>query len=313
MEKDAIIFVAGGRGLVGSAIVRCLEAQGHTNILAPSRQEVDLSDEKSVDQYFACHKPEYVFLAAAHVGGIGANSTYPVDLLLNNLKIQNAVISASYKHNVKKLLFLGSSCIYPKHCPQPMKEDMLLTGPLEPTNEAYAIAKIAGIKLCQAYKTQYGFNAICAQPTNLYGPNDNFSNTQSHVLPALVRRIVEAKENNMGKIVCWGTGTPTREFLYVDDLAEACVFLMNNYDGKDIVNVGTGKEISIAGLVSEICKAVGWEGDIEWDSSKPDGTPRKVCDVSSLASMGWVAKTDLEQGIRQTVDWYLMNRENARK
>jgi GDP-L-fucose synthase len=194
-----------------------------------------------------------------------------------------------------------------------MKEDMLLTGPLEPTNEAYAVAKIAGIKLCQAYKTQYGFNAICAQPTNLYGPNDNFSNTQSHVLPALVRRIVEAKENNLGKIVCWGTGTPTREFLYVDDLAEACVFLMNNYDGKDIVNVGTGKEISIAGLVSAICKAVGWEGDIEWDSSKPDGTPRKVCDVSSLANMGWVAKTDLEQGIRQTVDWYLMNRENARK
>jgi GDP-L-fucose synthase len=281
--------------------------------LAPSRQEVDLSDENSVDQYFAHHKPGYVFLAAAHVGGIGANSTYPVDFLLNNLKIQNAVISASYKHGVKKLLFLGSSCIYPKHCPQPMKEDMLLTGPLEPTNEAYAVAKIAGIKLCQAYKTQYGFNAICAQPTNLYGPNDNFSNTQSHVLPALVRRIVEAKENNLGKIVCWGTGTPTREFLYVDDLAEACVFLMNNYDGKDIVNVGTGKEISIAGLVSAICKAVGWEGDIEWDSSKPDGTPRKVCDVSSLANMGWVAKTDLEQGIRQTVDWYLMNRENARK
>lgn len=298
---------------MGSAIVRCLKAQGHTNILAPSRQEVDLSDEKSVDRYFAHHKPGYVFLAAAHVGGIGANSTYPVDFLLNNLKIQNAVISASYKHEVKKLLFLGSSCIYPKHCPQPMKEDMLLTGPLEPTNEAYAVAKIAGIKLCQAYKTQYGFNAICAQPTNLYGPNDNFSNTQSHVLPALVRRIVEAKEDNLGKIVCWGTGTPTREFLYVDDLAEACVFLMNNYDGKDIVNVGTGKEISIAGLVSEICKAVGWEGDIEWDSSKPDGTPRKVCDVSSLASMGWVAKTDLEQGIRQTVDWYLTNRENARK
>ena len=312
MKEDAKIFVAGGRGLVGSAIIRCLEQQNYVNILAPSRSELDLSKEDDVLKYFEENKPEYVFLAAAKVGGIGANSTYPVDFLLENLRIQNAIISSSYKSGVKKLLFLGSSCIYPKFCPQPMKEDMLLTGPLEPTNEPYAIAKIAGIKLCQAYKTQYGFNAICAQPTNLYGPNDNFSHTQSHVLPALVRRVVEAKENNMEKIVCWGSGTPTREFLYVDDLAEACVFLMNTYDGKEIVNVGTGSEISIAGLVEEICKAVGWNGAIEWDSSKPDGTPRKVCDVSSLESLGWKAKTSLTEGIRKTVDWFLAHRDSIR-
>lgn len=312
MDKDSPIFVAGARGLVGSAIVRRLQSSGYENVYSPSRQELDLSDADQVRKYFERVKPEYVFIAAAKVGGILANNTQPVEFLLENLKIQNTLIPVSYEFGVKKLLFLGSTCIYPKFCEQPIKESALLSGPLEPTNEAYAIAKIAGIKLCQAYKKEYGFNAICAQPTNLYGPNDNFSSTGSHVIPGLMRRIIEAKEEKLEKITCWGTGTPTREFLYVDDLADACIFLMDSYDGIDIVNVGTGDEISIADLTRLICEKVGWEGDIEWDTSKPDGTPRKVCDISKLKSLGWSPKVNLAKGIELTLSWFKDHQDSIR-
>ena len=307
MKSDSVIFVAGGRGLVGSAIVRRLQDAGYSNVHAPGRKELDLSNESAVDEYFSSLKPEYVFIAAAKVGGILANDTQPVEFLLENMKIQNTLIPLSHKHGVTKLLFLGSSCIYPKFCEQPIKESSLLTGPLEPTNEAYAIAKIAGIKLCQAYRKEYGFDAICAQPTNLYGPNDNFSPTGSHVIPALLRRIIEAKDAGLESITCWGTGTPTREFLYVDDLADACIHLMNSYSGAQIVNVGTGDEISIADLTREICEKVGWKGEIAWDTSKPDGTPRKVCDITFLKNLGWEPKVSLGKGIEMTLAWYKDN------
>lgn len=313
MKKDSTIFVAGGHGLVGSAIVRRLQETGYTNVHAPGRSEVDLSDENQVRAFFSDIKPDYVLIAAAKVGGILANDTQPVEFLLENMKIQNALIPLAYEYGVKKLLFLGSSCIYPKFCEQPIKESALLTGPLEPTNEAYAIAKIAGIKLCQAYRKEYGFDAICAQPTNLYGPNDNFSSTGSHVIPALLRRIVEAKDAGLESITCWGTGTPTREFLYVDDLADACIHLMGCYSEEGIVNVGTGHEISIADLTMLICDKVGWNGKVEWDSSKPDGTPRKVCDVSLLKSQGWEPKVTLERGIELTLEWFRQHQAEIRK
>lgn len=308
MLKTSRIFVAGHRGLVGSNIVKVLKDQGYTNVLTAARTELDLTSESQVKDYFAANKPEYVFLAAAKVGGIMANSTYPVEFLENNLRIQNAVISASYKNGVKKLLFLGSSCIYPKLAPQPMKEEYLLSGPLEPTNQWYALAKIAGIKLCQAYSKQYGFNAISVMPTNLYGPGDNFDLQTSHVLPAMIRKFVEAKEKALPAVEIWGTGAPKREFLYVEDLAESCVFLMNNYNSPEIINVGTANELSIAELANLVKEVVGYAGDLTFDTSKPDGTPRKLLDVSRINQLGWAAKTPLNDGVRKAVNWYLENR-----
>lgn len=312
MNKESRIFVAGGRGLVGSAIVRRLAEAGYNHIDAPARTELDLSNYEKVEEHFERTRPEYVFVAAAKVGGIVANETQPVEFLLENLEIQNTLIPLSHKHGAKKLLFLGSTCIYPKHADQPIKESALLTGPLEPSNDAYAIAKIAGIKLCQAYRKQYGFDAICAQPTNLYGPNDNFSPTGSHVIPGIVRRIYRAKLEGAQTITCWGSGKPLREFLFVDDLADACVFLMNVYSSDGIVNVGTGADISISALTQLICEKLGWHGSIVWDTSKPDGTPRKVCDVSLLKSLGWEAKVSLGEGLDRTLAWFAQNQESFR-
>ena len=312
MERTGKIFVAGHRGLVGAAIHRNLLSQGFTNIVTHTRQELDLCDTQAVDSFFAEERFDYVFLAAAKVGGIKANNDFPTEFLLENLQIQNNVIPAAHKHGVKKLIFLGSSCIYPKNVdPQPIKESDLLTGPLEPTNESYAIAKIAGIKLCQALHKQYGFNAICAMPTNLYGPGDNFHPTGSHVLPALIRRTVEAKEKNLPEIVCWGSGCPRREFLHVDDLAAACIHLMDTYSGLDIVNVGCGTDISIKELAEMVAEVVGYKGKIVWDASQPDGTFRKLLDVSKLEKLGWKASIDLKQGIEETVAWYLNNKING--
>lgn len=312
MNKDSRIFVAGGRGLVGSAIIRRLAEAGYRHIDAPSRTELDLSDHEKVDKHFERTRPEYVFVAAAKVGGIGANETHPVEFLLENLAIQNTLIPLSHKYGAKKLLFLGSTFIYPKHADQPIKESALLTGPLEPSNEAYAIAKIAGIKLCQAYRKQYGFDAICAQPTNLYGPNDNFSPSGSHVIPGIVQRIYRAKLEKAEAVMCWGSGRPLREFLFVDDLADACVFLMNVYSSECIVNVGTGEEISISALTELIADKLAWNGSIVWDTSKPDGTPRKVCDISLLRSLGWEAKVSLEEGLDRTLTWFAENQDTFR-
>ncbi len=297
MEKDAPIFVAGHRGLVGSAIERALKRHGYTRIQTRTRQELDLLDSKAVDRFFEENQPAYVFLAAAKVGGIVANNTYPVDFLLDNLTIQNNVISSAHNHKVKKLLFLGSSCIYPKFAPQPIDESSLLAGHLEPTNDAYAIAKIAGIKLCQAYRRQYGDNFIAAMPTNLYGPNDNYHPEHSHVIPGLLRRFHEAKMHNLPEIKIWGTGTPRREFLYSDDLAEACIFLMERYNDPEIINIGTGEDITIADLARLIAKITGYQGSISFDPSKPDGTPRKLLNVSKINALGWKYKTSLEEGI----------------
>jgi GDP-L-fucose synthase len=312
MQKDAKIFVAGHRGLVGSAIVRYLESHGYTNLVLRSRKETDLTDAAAVTTLFETERPEYVFLAAAKVGGILANSSYPADFLRDNLAIELNIIDAAYKNGVKKLEFLGSSCIYPKLAPQPMKEEYLLTGALEPTNEWYAIAKIAGIKLCQAYRQQYGFNAISLMPTNLYGPGDNFDLNNSHVLPALIRKFHEAKVDGGKEVVIWGTGTPRREFLHVDDLAAAAVFLMKQYDGAEIVNVGVGEDITIAELAKLVKRIVGFEGNLVFDTTKPDGTPRKLLDVSRLNSLGWRPATTLEQGIASTYDWFLTHVESAR-
>lgn len=309
IPRDGKIFVAGHRGLVGGAIVRRLEKDGFTNIITKTRSEVDLVDPISVRAFFEAERPEYVILAAAKVGGIHANNTYPVDYLLDNLKIQNNVIESAYKTGCKKLLFLGSSCIYPKFAEQPIKESALLTGALEPTNEWYAIAKIAGIKLCQALRKQYGFDAISAMPTNLYGPGDNFHPTMSHVMPALIRRFVEAKEQGLTEVVCWGSGTPCREFLHVEDLADACLWLMDNYSDYEHVNTGTGSDVTIAELVDLVRSAVGWEGTITWDTSKPDGTPKKLMDVSYLTSLGWTAKIPLDEGIKGTVEWFLQQQQ----
>ncbi len=298
MNKEAKIYVAGHRGMVGSAIVRKLQSQGHTNIVYKTSKELDLRKEDKVKNFFAIEKPQYVFVASAKVGGIHANNTYRADFLYDNLQIQNNLIHQSYIHKVEKLMFLGSSCIYPKLAPQPLKEEYLLTGLLEPTNEPYAIAKIAGIKMCEAYRDQHGCNFISAMPTNLYGPNDNYDLSNSHVLPALLRKFIEAKKNNIDEVVMWGTGSPLREFMHVDDLADALVFLMRQYDDKEFVNVGTGEEISIKGLAQTIKDIVGYQGEITHDLSKPDGTPRKLMDSSKLKKLGWKSKISLIEGVR---------------
>jgi GDP-L-fucose synthase len=331
MNKTSRIYVAGHGGLVGSAIWRRLEAGGYANLTGRRSRELDLTRQSEVEAFFGAEKPEYVFLAAAMVGGILANSTYPAEFIYSNLAIQNNIIHSSYLNGVKKLLFLGSSCIYPKVAPQPMKEEYILTGELEPTNEPYAVAKIAGIKMCQSYNRQYGTNYISVMPTNLYGPNDNFDLETSHVLPALIRKFHEGKlrmeqvkvkakvkadfpqpkpepQPSSYSVVLWGTGKPRREFLYIDDLADACVYLMEHYDGSDIVNIGVGEDISIAELAELVREITGYEGEIVYDSSKPDGTPRKLLDVSRLHSLGWRAKTSLQEGITKTYDWYRKNR-----
>lgn len=309
MHKTGKILVAGHRGLVGSAICRALQRYRYTNVVVWDRNQVDLRDSAAVDAAFRTDRPEYVFLAAAKVGGILANSTYPADFLQDNLAIECNVIQSAWRHGVKKLLFLGSSCIYPKHAPQPIKEEYLLTGPLEPTNEGYAIAKIAGIKMAQAYRKQFGFNAISLMPTNLYGPGDNFDLNSSHVLPAFIRKFHEAKLSGASSVLIWGTGSPLREFLHVDDLAEASLFLMINYDSADIINVGVGEDISIRELAEMVRQVVGYEGDLAFDASKPDGTPRKLLDVSRLTSLGWHAAIPLRTGIEQTYQWYLQQTE----
>ena len=300
------IFVAGHNGLVGSSICRRLKSDGVEPVVA-SRSELDLTDQHAVNDWFASNAIDQVYLAAAHVGGIQANDTYAAEFLHDNLVIQNNVIHSAWKHDVRKLLFLGSSCIYPKHAPQPMPEDSLLTGPLEPTNQWYAVAKIAGIKMCQAYRKQYGFNAISVMPTNLYGPGDNFDLENSHVLPALLRKFHEAKGSAAESVGIWGSGQPRREFLHVDDLADACVFLMRDYSSPDIINVGWGKDISIAELAELIGNVVGFQGRLKFDASKPDGTPRKLLDTSRLTALGWQPTISLEDGLASTYDWYHAN------
>ena len=308
MENDARIFVAGHRGLVGSALVRELERQGYRNLVLRKSSELDLRDQAATRAFFEAERPDYVFLAAAKVGGIVANNSFPADFIYDNLMIQNNVLHSSYLCGVKKLLLLGSTCIYPKLAPQPIKEDALLTGPLEPTNEPYAIAKIAGIKMCQSYNRQYGTRFISAMPTNLYGPNDNFDLTTSHVLPALMRRFHEAKEAGADSVTIWGTGTPYREFVHVDDVAAASFFLMQHYEGGDPVNVGSGEELTISELARRIAAVVGFAGEVLFDTSKPDGTPRKLSDVSRIHELGWHHKIQLDQGLRDTYAWYLANR-----
>ena len=299
MNLDSKIYVAGHRGMVGSAIVRALENQGFKNLIYRSSKELDLTDQQQVQAFFKNEKPEYVFLAAAKVGGIVANNTYRADFIYHNIMIQNNVIHAAYENGVTKLMFLGSSCIYPKNAPQPLKEEYLLTGLLEPTNEPYAIAKIAGIKMCEAYRDQYGCNFISVMPTNLYGPNDNYGLNNSHVLPALLRKFIEAKNNGEKSVTIWGTGTPLREFLHVDDLADACLFLMKNYDENEFLNIGVGHDISIMDLAKMVKGIIGFEGEIILDKSKPDGTPRKLMDVSCLSGLGWKASIGLKEGITE--------------
>jgi GDP-L-fucose synthase len=305
MNKESKIFVAGHRGMVGSAIVRRLQAEGFTQILTRNRSDLDLLDRLAVRRFFEIERPEFVFDAAARVGGIIANSEKPVEFLIENLTIQNNVIQAAADFGAAKLLFLGSSCIYPKLAPQPISEDSLLTGPLEPTNDAYALAKIAGIKLCQAYAKQYGKNFISAMPTNLYGPNDNFDLRTSHVLPALIRKVHEAKTNGARVVAVWGTGTPRREFLHVDDLADACLFLLNNYDSPEIVNIGCGEDFTIRELVETVCETLGFDGDLVFDTSKPDGTPRKLLNIEKIRSLGWTPRIPLREGILDAYTWFL--------
>ncbi len=345
MELDSKIYVAGHKGLVGSAIHRKLKGKGYRNIIGRTREELDLERQAQVESFFQEQRPEYVFLAAARVGGIWANNSFPAEFIYSNIMVQTNVIHAAYRSGARKLLFLGSSCIYPKHCPQPMKEEYLLTGPLEPTNEPYAVAKIAGIQACQSYNRQYGTNFISVMPTNLYGPNDNFNLETSHVIPALIRKFHLAKlavqedwegiqrdearyghipedirtamglsvrdpesaMRNAQSVILWGTGSPRREFLHVDDVADACVFLMNHYDDSDIINVGSGKDVSIAELALIVKDIVGYTGDIEYDTEKPDGTPQKLLDVSKLRALGWEPNLSLEAGIRQTYEWYCEN------
>jgi GDP-L-fucose synthase len=307
MRADARIMVAGARGLVGAAICRALANRGHSELLAPSHGELELRDQAAVEGYFASRRPEYVFMAAAKVGGIVANDSYPADFIGDNLKIQTNVIDSAYRHGVRKLCFLGSSCIYPRLAPQPLRESALLTGPLEPTNEWYAVAKIAGIKMCQAYSRQHGFNAISVMPTNLYGPHDNFDLQTSHVLPALLRKFHTAKSGGEPTVTVWGTGAPRREFLYVDDLANALCFLMESYDSPDIINVGVGEDLTIAELARLIADVVGYRGDIVFDRTKPDGTPRKLLDVSRCTELGWSARVPLRAGLQKTYEWYLAN------
>ena len=312
MDINAKVYVAGHNGLVGSAIVRSLKAKGYHNLVLRSSRELDLRQQQAVDDFFAQEKPDYVFLSAAKVGGIQANNIYRAEFLYDNLMIESNIIHSAYRHKVQKLLFLGSSCIYPKLCSQPMKEEYLLTGFLEPTNEPYAIAKIAGLKLCENYCRQYGVNFISAMPTNLYGINDNFDLANSHVLPALMRKFHEAKINHASTVTVWGTGTPLREFLYVDDLADALLFLMQNYNETEFVNVGTGEEVSIKELALTMKAVVGFEGELVFDTTKPDGTPRKLLDVARLKAAGWQATTDLKTGIEKTYAWFLENVDSIR-
>lgn len=307
MQPRSRIFIAGHRGLVGSALVRKLQHEGFVNLILRTHGELDLTCRPAVDAFFAAAQPEYVFLAAGKVGGIQANSAYPADFIRDNLAIQLNVIDAAWRNRVRKLEFFGSSCIYPKFAPQPIKEEYLLTGPLESTNEPYAIAKIAGLKLCQAYRAQYGWNAISVMPTNLYGPGDHFDLENSHVLPALIRKFHDAREARMPEVMIWGTGTPRREFLHVDDLASAAVFLMQNYDEPEIVNIGTGEDLTIAELAALIAECVGYRGALRFDPTKPDGTPRKLLDVSRLNALGWRPSIPLDQGIRATYSWFLQN------
>ena len=310
MNETARICVAGSRGMVGSAIVRRLEAGGHKHVLGLHRDEADLTDATAVERWFNDHRPEFVFLAAARVGGVLANDLYSGEFIRDNLLIQTHVIDAAHRHGAKKMLFLGSSCIYPKHAEQPMNENCLLTGALESTNKAYAVAKIAGITMMQSYTKQYGFNGISLMPTNLYGPGDNFDLETSHVLPAMIRKFHEAKLSRAPSVTLWGTGTPKREFLHVDDLADASVFLMQNYDSPEIINVGTGKDLSIADLAALIGETVGYEGEIVYDTTKPDGTPRKWLDTTKLTGLGWQPKTELREGIASTLAWYRDNVES---
>ncbi len=312
MNKDDRIFIAGHSGLVGSAILRRLQTAGYGNLLTARRAQVDLRRQRDAEEFFAAERPAYVFLAAAKVGGIHANSSYPADFIRDNLQIQTNVIDAAYRSGVQKLLFLGSSCIYPRSAAQPMQEAALLTGPFEPTNEWYAIAKVAGLKMCQAYRQQYGFNAISAMPTNLYGPGDNFGLEDSHVLPALLRRVHEARVTRMSEITVWGSGTPRREFLFVDDLADAAVFLMENYDAGDLVNVGWGEDVSIRELAETIASIVGWNGTLRFDPSRPDGMPRKLLDISRIRRLGWSPRVPLKEGITETYRWFTVNHAEAR-
>src|SRR3990167_1480896 len=305
MEKTEKIYIAGHKGLVGSAIFRTLQSAGYTNLIYRTRAELDLTNQAHVADFFSAEKPRYVFLAAAKVGGIHANNTFRGDFIFQNLAIQTNIIESAYRYGVKRLIFLGSSCIYPRDCPQPMREEYLLSGPLEPTNEPYAIAKIAGIKLCESYNMQYNTDFVAVMPTNLYGMNDKFDLETSHVLPALMRKIHEAKIRKQPHVTIWGSGSPKREFLYVDDMANACIFVMNRVGCKQMVNIGTGKEISIREVAELMCEVVGFNGDIVFDGSKPDGTPRKLVDVTRLAQLGWEAQVSLREGLRRTYQWYL--------
>ncbi len=307
MNKTEKIFVAGHRGMVGSALTRALETAGFTNLIKRDRSQLDLGDSAAVAKFFAKEKPEIVIFAAAKVGGIKANNDQPVEFLLENLNVQNNIIAAAHQSGARKLLFLGSSCIYPKDAPQPIPESSLLSGPLEPTNEAYAIAKIAGVKLCQAFSREYGANFISAMPTNLYGPNDNFDLETSHVLAALLRKAYEAKKSGARELVVWGTGTPRREFLHVDDCASACLYLLEKYDSPEIINVGCGEDMSIRELAELVCDVVGFDGELSWDKTKPDGAPRKLLDVSKLRGLGWAPTIPLREGVAQTYDWFLKN------
>ncbi len=313
MEKDAKIYVAGHRGMVGSAIIRKLEEQGYSNLIVKSHQELDLLDQGAVTAFFEQERPDYVFLAAAKVGGIVANAEAKADFLYENMMMEMNVIYHAWRTGCRKLLFLGSSCIYPRMAPQPMPESCLLTSELEKTNEAYALAKISGLKYCEYLNEQYGTDYISVMPTNLYGPNDNYHPTHSHVLPALIRRFHEAKVNGAKEVACWGTGKPLREFLYVDDLADACVYLMNHYSGNETVNIGTGKELTIRELTEMVARIVGYDGKIQWDDSKPDGTPRKLLDIGKLTALGWKYKTELEEGIRRTYQDFLENPMRAER
>lgn len=312
MDKNAKIFVAGHRGLVGGAIVARLRQEGYGQLLLPTRRQLDLTVQARVNDFFERERPDFVFDAAARVGGIHANATYPADFIRDNLQIQTNLIDAAHRYGTKKFLFLGSSCIYPKMAPQPMSEDCLLTGPLEPTNEWYAVAKIAGIKMCQAYHAQHGFNAISLMPTNLYGPGDNFHPENSHVLPALIRRFTDAADRGLGEVLVWGTGTPRREFLHVRDLADAVLFLMREYDDPDLINVGVGEDVSIAELAQLVGECAGFKGRISFDTSRPDGTPRKLLNVDRLSALGWRASIPLADGVRETVEWYRSNEQTAR-
>lgn len=312
VDLDAKIWVTGHHGLAGSAIVRCLQSHGYMNLIVASHAELDLSDQAAVTAFYATHKPEYVFVAAAKVGGILANSTYPAQFISENLAIERNLIHGAFLSDVKGLLFLGSGCIYPKDCPQPIKEEFLLTGPLESSNEWYAIAKICGLKLCQAYFTQYGKRFVSLMPTNLYGPGDNFDLTHSHVIPALIRKFADAKENHTPQVVIWGSGTPLRDCLFIDDLAEAAVWTMNHYDGIEWLNVGSGEEISIRDLAALIAELIGYQGQIVWDASKPDGVHRRILDISKIEALGWKPQTSLREGLKQTIAWYQTHKHEAR-